>query len=315
MNSVVAETPTSTTKSRYSIPSRQAKVRDRTVPRTPRQEKILVPDLSGNAVRRASSIFGPKPLRKALSRPTSPVGGYKIVMPESYSDICDPRETGYRKTGSPCRKVTSPCRKGPREESTCRKGPRQASPCRKVCSRQASPCRKVCSRQASPCGKPPCPPKVCREREAPSSPCDRHRSPSGRPCMRKHSPCARLASRPSSPCNRPPSPYEKSYKPCEKERPSSLEPIPILLYPPSPTAKRAVSPRPKQFSSSDEEYKSARQVKVSSPRRKKASREERTETASSFVVLQEAEVNNNQVKRRDGKEQRWMPAWYEQPKK
>lgn len=272
------------------ITSGKKKVIDRTVPRTPKQEKILVPDLSGNTVRRASSIFGPKPLRKALSvRPESPLGSYKFIIPDP--DI----------------------------------------PSHSSSTREATPRVRSRSRQASPCRKPPCSPRGSRDRSVPSSPCRKHRSPSGKPMERRHSPCARLASRQSSPTTKITKDSKKP--PCGKTSagrkdsasskslsPGRKENIPIHLFPPTPVREKPSSPTRtyRIGSSSDDEFrtnlKPGRQtVSSPAPRRKRTSKDG---SVASFVVLQDTEeINNNKVKKFDGKEQRWMPSWYENPRK
>lgn len=134
-------------KGRYKSPYCAPKVssRDRTVPRTPRQEKVLVPDLSGNAVRRASSIFGPKPLRQIISRPESPVGNFQVVCPQP--DM----PTTPKRRKSRARRVTD---KPPTPSSRDRSVPsspchKHRSPSGKPCQRRHSPCARL-SRQASP---------------------------------------------------------------------------------------------------------------------------------------------------------------------
>lgn len=218
-------------------------------------------------------------MRNAVSRPESPIGTYKFIIPDP--DI-----------------------------------PYQSS----SASREATPRLRSRSRQTSPCRKPQCSPKGSRDRSVPSSPCRKHRSPSGKRLERRHSPCARLASRQASPSSKKP-PIGKPTKkgsPARKSPVPKKENIPIHLYPPTPVKKPLSPTRTYRLtSSSDDEFRTLKpesiKPKVSSPTPR---RKRKDGSVSSFVVLQDTEeINNNKVKRFDGKEQRWMPSWYENSRK
>lgn len=246
---------------------KKIKVRDRTVPRTPRQEKVLVPDLSGNGLRRASSIFGPKLLRKSVTRPPSPTAPYKLkddhVVDAFGKKVCT-------KPQSPKRKARS----------------RPVTPVKKVAPKRTVPAKKTeqfCSedRPLSPGGYTIHFPehylrvKKTAEQQEPSirseSPyAEERRAESHYRDMRPESPCREPSLRPESPCRepslRPESPYRESLRAESPYRSVSplREPSPKEIY-------RRPSPRQRSPSVSSSRQDSTLRGRYFSPPRKAVS--------------------------------------------